>query len=78
MVKGEIVTMPLGKMDLEYDKRADVLYIQFSPETTADDSELTDNDIIIRYKNKKIVGLTVLHFSERQKVRKTKTKLNQA
>jgi len=54
-------------MKVDYDKEADVLYISFSPDTPTDDSELTDNDIIIRYKNKKIIGLTVLHLSKRRK-----------
>lgn len=67
MAKSEIITLSAEKMDVEYDKEADVLYISFSPSTPADDSELTDNDIIIRYKDKRIIGLTVLHFSERRK-----------
>jgi len=67
MVKNQAVLLNAEKMEVDYDKEADVLYISFSPSTPADDSELTDNDIIIRYKNKKIIGLTVLHFSERRK-----------
>jgi len=70
MAKSEVVALRAEKMEVEYDKEADVLYVLFSPGTAADDSELTDNDIIIRYKNRKIVGLTVLHFSERRKQRK--------
>jgi len=62
-----LVALSAEKMEVEYDKEADALYITFSPNTPADDSELSDNDIIIRYKNKKIIGLTVLHFSERRK-----------
>lgn len=56
-------------MEVEYDKEANMLYISFSPGMVADDSELTDNNIIIRYKNRRIIGLTVLHFSERRKQR---------
>jgi len=70
MAKSEVVALRAEKMEVEYDKEADVLYISFSPGTPSDDSELTDNDIIIRYKNRRIVGLTVLHFSERRKQRK--------
>jgi uncharacterized protein YuzE len=55
------------KIDVEYDKKGDALYIAFSPDTVADDSELTDNDVLVRYKGNKIIGLTVLHFSERQR-----------
>jgi len=70
MAKSEVVALSAEKMEVEYDKEADVLYILFNPGTAADDTELTDNDIIIRYKNRKIIGLTVLHFSERRKQRK--------
>lgn len=52
------------KLDVLYDKKADVLYISFSkPE--AEDSELTQNDIVIRRAKGKIIGLTVLSFSKR-------------
>mgnify|MGYP001024337487 FL=1 len=67
MAKSEIVALSPEAIDVEYDEKADVLYISFSPDTQADDSELTSNDVVIRYKNGKIIGLTVLHFSERHK-----------
>jgi len=70
MAKSEIVALSPEKIEVEYDKEADVLYISFSPGTPADDSELTDNDVIIRYKNSRIIGLTVLHFSDRRKQKK--------
>ena len=31
----------------------------------ATDSELTDNDIIVRYDGDEIIGLTILHASQR-------------
>jgi len=67
MAKSKVVALSTEKMEVDYDKEADVLYISFSPGTPTDDAELTDNDIIIRYKNKKIIGLTVLHLSKRRK-----------
>jgi uncharacterized protein YuzE len=67
MAKSEIVALSTEAVDVEYDEKADVLYILFSLDSLADDSELTDNDVIIRYRNGKIIGLTVLHFSERRK-----------
>jgi len=67
MAKSQVVVLNAEKMEIDYDKEADVLYISFSPGTPTDDSELTDNDIIIRYKNKKIIGLTILHLSKRRK-----------
>lgn len=67
MAKSEIVALSTEAVDVEYDEKADVLYILFSPDSQADDSELTENDVVIRYRNGKIIGLTVLHFSERHK-----------
>ncbi|OQX26256.1 MAG: hypothetical protein BWK80_11360 [Desulfobacteraceae bacterium IS3] len=44
-----------------YDAEADVLYIT----SHATDSELTDNDVIVRYENDEVIGLTILHASRR-------------
>ncbi len=67
MAKTEQVKLSPELVDVEYDTKRDVLYIAFSRDTVADDSELTDNDVLLRYKDNKIIGLTVLHFSERKK-----------
>jgi uncharacterized protein YuzE len=67
MAKSDIVTLRPEAVDVEYDKKADVLYISFNSDTIANDSELTNNNVVIRYKKTKIIGLTVLHFSERHK-----------
>lgn len=48
-----------------YDAEADVLYINFKKPSQATDSELTEYDIIVRYENEEVVGLTVLHASKR-------------
>ena len=48
-----------------YDAGADVLYINFKKPSHATDSELTDNDILVRYEGDEVVGLTVLHASKR-------------
>ena len=42
-----------------YDEEADVLYINFRKPAIADDSELTDDDVIVRYAGKDVVGLTI-------------------
>ena len=49
---------------LSYDEEADVLYLNFKKPSHADDSELLDNDVIVRYENEEIVGLTVLNASK--------------
>lgn len=48
-----------------YDNEADVLYVHFKKNNIADNSEMTDDDIIIRYANEEIIGLTILNASER-------------
>ena len=48
-----------------YDSEADVLYVNFKKPSHATDSELTDDDVIIRYEGDIIVGLTILNASKR-------------
>lgn len=40
--------------------------LNFKKPSHADDSVLTDDDVIIRYENGEIIGITVLHASKRQ------------
>ena len=48
-----------------YDEEADVLYINFKKPSHATDSELTDDDVIIRYEGDLVVGLTIINASKR-------------
>lgn len=48
-----------------YDSEADVLYLHFKKPNHAEDSEMTEDEIIIRYENKEIVGMTILNASKR-------------
>ena len=48
-----------------YDDEADTLYISFEKPSHATDSEITDDDVIIRYEGDEVIGLTVLHASKR-------------
>jgi uncharacterized protein YuzE len=48
-----------------YDPEADTLYINFKKPSHATDSEITDDDVIVRYEEGKVVGLTILHASKR-------------
>lgn len=57
---------PGGHMWSTYDAEADVLYVNFERPSVADDSELTDDDVIVRYRGDDVVGLTILHASQRQ------------
>jgi len=48
-----------------YDAEADTLYINFKKPNNATDSDITDDDVIVRYEGGEIVGLTILHASKR-------------
>ena len=50
---------------LTYDTEADTLYVNFKKPSHATDSELTEDDIIVRYEGDDIIGFTVLHASKR-------------
>jgi uncharacterized protein YuzE len=48
-----------------YDKEADTMYLHFKKPNHADYSEMTDDDIIVRYEGDEIIGMTVLNASKR-------------
>lgn len=50
---------------MSYDREADVVYINFKKPSYATDSELRDDDVILRYEGDDLVGLTILHASRR-------------
>jgi uncharacterized protein YuzE len=56
---------PNGRLQASYDEKADVLYVHFDRSVPATDNEITDDDIILRYDGERVVGITVLHASER-------------
>lgn len=62
----ELLEVPYARIWTSYDKEADVLYINFKKPSNADDSELTDDDIITRYEKGEIVGITILNASRRR------------
>ena len=49
-----------------YDSEGDVLYVNFKKPSHATDSELLDDDIIVRYEGDEIIGITILHASKRR------------
>jgi len=56
-----------NKIFLHYDNEANVLYVNFSDTPVeADDSELSDDGLIIRYREGKIIGVTMLNAREKQ------------
>lgn len=56
---------PDGYLWSSYDREADTLYINFKKPSHATESEMTDDDVIVRYEGDRVVGLTILHVSQR-------------
>lgn len=52
---------------LSYDEEVDVLYVNFKKPSHADDSELLDNDIVVRYENDEVIGMTIMNASKKAK-----------
>lgn len=67
-IASSIKFLPKKDFHLSFDAEADVVYINFhNPALAADDSELNDDDVIVRYdEQQEIIGLTILHASSRE------------
>jgi len=61
-----LLSMPSKAMWIDYDEEVDVLYINFEKPQKATDSKMV-NDMIIHYRKKDVVGVTVLHASHYMK-----------
>ncbi|MCI0439120.1 MAG: DUF2283 domain-containing protein [Chloroflexi bacterium] len=61
----QLLNIPFKRIWYSYDEEADVLYLNFKKPSHADDSELTDDDVIIRYEGEEVVGVTILNASKR-------------
>ena len=48
----------------DYDEEADVLYVTFE-KAEATDSDLTDDDVVLRFRGSDLIGVTVLDASKR-------------
>ena len=60
-----VLQSPRKSLWSSYDEEADVLYVNFKKPAHATDSELTDEDILIRYERDEIIGITILNASRR-------------
>jgi uncharacterized protein YuzE len=58
-----LIDFPTQRYWVDYDSEADVLYISFQRPQKATDSKMTDDGILLRYRGKQIVGITVLDAS---------------
>ena len=62
-----ILNLPAAKFWVDYDREADVLYISFQRPQKATESEMLEDGVILRYRGDKMVGLTILDASKREK-----------
>ena len=60
-----LVQLPKTHMWLDYDEKADVLYLHFEYQPGSTHSEMRDNGVILDYKGRRLVGLTILEASQR-------------
>ena len=61
----ELLDVPYPGIWTVCDKEADVLYLNFKKPSHTDDSELTDDDLVIRYEKGAVIEITVLNASRR-------------
>jgi uncharacterized protein YuzE len=64
-VLSAIKETPQQNVWLSYDVEADTLYVNFKKPSYATDSEITDDDVIVRCEGESVIGFTVLHASQR-------------
>lgn len=59
------VAFPTTHFWVDYDQEADVLYMSFARPQKATETELTDEGLLLRFRHKQLVGVTVLDASTR-------------
>ncbi len=60
-----LVHLPKTHMRLDYDEEADVLYLHFEDQPRSTHSEMRDDGVILDYKGRRLVGVTILEASQR-------------
>jgi uncharacterized protein YuzE len=65
-----LIRLPQGRAWIDYDEKADVLYVSLKrPQKATDTRFLADRGILLRYRDKELVGVTVLDASRPRKKR---------
>jgi uncharacterized protein YuzE len=60
-----LVQLPKTHMWLDYDEEVDVLYLHFEDKPGSTQSEMRDDGVILDYKGRRLVGVTILEASHR-------------
>ncbi len=59
-----VLALPSNHSWIDYDEQADVLYLSFEKPQNASESEMVAENIILRKRGDKIVGMTVMNASQ--------------
>ena len=62
-----LVQFPNRRFWVDYDAEADVLYISFVRPQRATETEMTEDGVLLRYRDAQLVGVTILEASTREK-----------
>ena len=54
------IAIDLSEINVQYDSENDVIYVSFGELQEADDSEMLPNGVVVRYKDGKPIGLTII------------------
>jgi uncharacterized protein YuzE len=57
--------VPAGTVWPSYDQEADTLYVNLIKPSYSRDSDLADDDVIVRFEEDEVIALTILHASRR-------------
>jgi uncharacterized protein YuzE len=60
-----LLTIPQSRYTVDYDAEADVLYISLQRPQQATNSVMTDEGLLLRYRDDRLVGITILDASTR-------------
>ena len=60
-----LVQLPKKHMWLDYDEEADALYVHFEERPSSTHSEMRDDGVVLDYKGRRLVGVTILEASQR-------------
>lgn len=60
-----LTRLPMHRLWFDYDHEADVLYISLERPQKATTTKMRDDGVLLRYRGRKLVGMTVFEASKR-------------
>lgn len=59
-----LLALPAKQFWMDYDAQADVLYLSFERPQQATDTRPSGEHLLLRYRGRRLVGITVLHTTQ--------------